>query len=155
MDIDEDVFLTLAENLKAEIIKNQRLESQVQIYKDSLKLTHVQYNKLKLALLDKAIVKAEKDKVVRDQKEAAQTKEMIESELQDKKLGAEQEKWEQNNQNVKVKLDTAFISKLAEEPAKVDKEVNGNPNNSSEVSKDEMDARPLPTNVRKAQKKQD
>lgn len=155
MDIDEDVFLTLAENLKAEIIKNQRLESQVQIYKDSLKLTHVQYNKLKLALLDKAIVKAEKDKVVRDQKEAAQTKEMIESELQDKKLGAEQEKWEKSNQNVKAKLDTAFISKLAEEPAKVDKEVNGYPNNSSEVSKDEMDARPLPTNVRKAQKKQD
>lgn len=155
IDINEDVFLTLAENLKAEIVKNQRLESQVQVYKDSLKLTHIQYSKLKLALLDKAIVKAEKDKVVRDQKESAETKQMIEKELQDKKLNSEQEKWEKGNPNVTTKLDTVFISKLAEEPVDTAKKVTPEPNNSSEVSKDEMDARPLPTNVRKAQKKED
>jgi hypothetical protein len=53
IDIDEDAFLTLAENLKLEIVKNERLESQVQVYRDSLKLTHANYNKLKLVLLDK------------------------------------------------------------------------------------------------------
>lgn len=155
MDIDEDVFLTLAENLKAEIIKNQRLESQVQVYKDSLKLTHIQYSKLKLALLDKAIAKGEKDKMLRDQKEAAETKQLIEKEIQDKKLSAEQEKWEQAHPNVKAKLDTAFIARLATEPSKADQALKDASNNLSEISKDDLDARPLPTKVRKAQKKED
>lgn len=154
MDIDEDVFLTLAQNLKAEIIKNQRLETQVQVYRDSLKLTHQQYSKLKLALLDKAIAKGEKDKVAKDQKEAAETKQMIEKEIQDKKMKAEQEKWEENHPNVKAKLDTAFMAKLATEPAKAVEEVKTDSNNSSQVSKDGTEDRPLPTKVRQAQKKE-
>jgi len=85
IEVDEDVFLTIAENLKTEIVKNGKLESQVQVYKDSLKYTHVKYNKLKLALLDKAIKNAEKEKVVREQKQATDTKKEIEQDLKDKK----------------------------------------------------------------------
>lgn len=97
IDIDEDAFLTLAENLKNEIIKNERLESQVQVYRDSLKLTHANYNKLKLVLLDKSIKKAEKEKVEREAKEALTTKKEIEAELLDKKLTKEQQEWEKKN----------------------------------------------------------
>jgi len=151
VEVDEDVFLTLAENLKAEIIKNGKLDSQVQVYRDSLKYTHIKYNKLKLALLDKAIDKAEKEKVVRDQKESTDTKNEIESELKDKKMNAEQEKWEVSHPNIQAKLDTSFISGLKSEPKKEDPA----PISSPEVSEDESEARPLPVKVRKAQKKQD
>lgn len=151
VEVDEDVFLTLAENLKAEIIKNGNLESQVQIYKDSLKYTHVKYNKLKLALLDKAIKKAEKEKVVREQKEASETKKEIEEELKNKKMNAEQEEWEETHQDVDAKVDSVLISKLADKPEKAD----STPISSSEVSAEQIDARPLPVKVRKARKKQE
>lgn len=151
VEVDEDVFLTLAENLKAEIVKNGNLESQVQVYKDSLKYTHVKYNKLKLALLDKAIRKAEKEKVIRDQKEASTTKKEIEKELKDKKMKAEQEKWEEANKDVEAKVDSVLISKLTTE----DKKVDSSTISSQEVSEEQIDARPLPIKVRKAQKKQD
>ena len=154
VEVDEDVFLTLAENLKAEIIKNQSLEEQVQVYKDSLKLTHVKYNKLKLALLDKAIKKAEKEKVIREQKEVQETKKEIEEELQDKRLTAEQEKWEAANPDVDVKVDTALISELESSEKQVQNETTS-PISSKEVSEEEIEARPLPVKVRKAQKKQD
>lgn len=97
VDIDEDAFLTIAKNLKEEIVKNERLEKQVQIYRDSLRLTHQNYNKLKLALLDKAIKKAEVDKVEREREESANTRKEIEAELRDKKLTKEQEEWERKN----------------------------------------------------------
>ena len=128
---------------KAEIIKNQRLESQVQIYRDSLKLTHTKYNSLKLALLDKAIKKAKKEKVVRDKKEAEETKEEIEQELLDKRLNAEQAEWEKNNADVNVELapDTLIKEEISA-PA---------PKKEAEIKKE---ARPLPVQVRKARKKE-
>lgn len=97
VDMDEDAFLTIAKSLKDEIIKNQRLEAQVQTYRDSLRLTHQNYNKLKLALLDKSIKKAEVQKVERDRLESINTKKEIEAELQDKRLKKEQEEWERKN----------------------------------------------------------
>ncbi|MBI1289331.1 MAG: hypothetical protein GC178_17320 [Flavobacteriales bacterium] len=151
VEVDEDVFLTLAENLKTEIIKNQKLEAQVQVYKDSLKLTHIKYNKLKLALLDKAIKKAEKEKEVRDQQEAAETKKEIEEELRDKKLKAEQEEWEAENAEVEAKIDSALISNLSMEPEKKD----STPISPKEVSEERIEARPLPVKVRTARKKQE
>lgn len=152
VEVDEDVFLTLAENLKSEIIKNQKLESQVSVYKDSLKYTHVKYSKLKLALLDKAIKKAEKEKVVREKKEADDTKNEIEKELKDKKMNAEQEKWESDNPDSKAKIDT---SKVHEIPIEAQKPAEPAPISSQEVAEEEIEARPLPVKVRKAQKKQD
>ncbi len=151
VEVDEDVFLTLAENLKAEIIKNSKLESQVQVYKDSLKYTHEKYNKLKLALLDKAIDKAAKEKVLRDQKEANETKKEIEAELKDKKMNAEQEEWELKHQNQAAKLDTSLLNELKDESKK---EAIA-PISAPEVSEPEIEARPLPAKVRSAQKKQD
>jgi len=151
VEVDEDVFLTLAQNLKTEIIKNDKLESQVQVYRDSLKYTHVKYNKLKLALLDKAIKNAEKEKVVREQKQATDTKKEIEQELKDKRMNAEQEKWEEANKDVDVKIDSVLISKLADKP----KKENSSPISPEEVSEEEIEARPLPVKVRKAQKKED
>lgn len=151
VEVDEDVFLTLAENLKAEIIKNDQLASQVQVYKDSLKYTHVKYNKLKLALLDKAIKKAEKDKVEREKKESANTKKEIEEELLNKKMNTEQENWEAAHQDIEAKVDSALISNLADKPKKEDL----SPNSSEEISEKPIEARPLPVKVRKAQKKQD
>lgn len=144
VEVDEDVFLTLAENLKTEIIKNQKLEAQVQVYKDSLKLTHIKYNKLKLALLDKAIKKAERDKEVRDQQEALETKKEIEEELLDKKLNAEQEKWEDKHPltDAETKSDST-------------KTVSSSANSKPKVSEEKIEARPLPVPVRKAQQKQD
>lgn len=150
VEVDEDVFLTLAENLKAEIVKNEKLESQVQVYRDSLKYTHEKYNKLKLALLDKAIKKAEKEKIVREQKESAATKKEIEEELIDKKLSAEQENWENMNKDVEAKVDSVLISKLAGT-----EKSSSTPNSTKEVSEEATEARPLPVKVRKAQKKQD
>ncbi len=152
IEVDEDVFLTLAENLKSEIIKNQKLESQVQVYRDSLKYTHAKYSKLKLALLDKAIKKAEKEKVIREAAEAKETTEEIEAELEDNRLTKEQENWEEANPNVTAEVDTAKVKEsnveeLNEEASK--------PKNSEEVAEQEIEARPLPVKVRKAQKKQD
>lgn len=151
IEVDEDVFLTLAENLKTEIVKNGKLESQVQVYKDSLKYTHVKYNKLKLALLDKAIKKAEKEKIVREQKEAADTKKEIEDELNDEQMKAEQEKWEETNKGVEANIDSALISQTVDKPIK---DV-PSPISEEEVSEEEIEARPLPVKVRKAQKKED
>lgn len=151
VEVDEDVFLTLAENLRTEIIKNGKLESQAQVYKDSLQYTHVKYNKLKLALLDKAIKKAEKEKILRNQKQAADTKQEIEQELKDKKMNAEQEEWEEANKDVKAKIDSVLISKLTEKP----KKENSSPISSEEVSEEEIEARPLPIKVRKARKRED
>lgn len=150
VEVDEDVFLTLAENLKTEIIKNQKLEGQVQVYKDSLKLTHIKYNKLKLALLDKAIKKAETEKKIRDQKEAEETKKEIEQELLDKKMEAEQEQWEAKNANVDVKIDSVLISKLSSENEKPA----SSPISNQEVSEERIEARPLPVKVRKAHQKE-
>lgn len=142
VEVDEDVFLTLAENLKTEILKNQSLEGQVQVYKDSLKLTHIKYNKLKLALLDKAIKKAEQEKVVRDNKESADTKAEIEKELQDKKMMAEQAEWEAKHPEAGA---TPEALKTAENKETAQPAAEQKP----------IEATPLPTKVRVAQKKQD
>ncbi|MCF8278443.1 MAG: hypothetical protein K9J17_17075 [Flavobacteriales bacterium] len=157
VEVDEDVFLTLAENLKAEILKNQKLESQVQVYKDSLNLTHVKYNKLKLALLDKAIKKAEKDKEIRDAKEATETKQEIEKELFDKRLSTEQENWEAAHPNATAGKDTT-IKKTTTEPVVESKKPEPKPTttkSSEDISEEQIEARPLPVKVRTAQKKQD
>lgn len=151
VEVDEDVFLTLAENLKAEIIKNANLESQVQVYKDSLKDTHVKYNKLKLALLDKAIKKAEKQKVEREKEEALKTKKEIESELEDKRMKAEQAEWEANHADIEAKVDSVLISKLSTSS----KQSDSSAISSQEVMEKPTEARPLPVKVRKAQKKQE
>jgi hypothetical protein len=163
IEVDEDVFLTLAENLKTEIIKNQKLESQVQVYKDSLKYTHEKYNKLKLALLDKAIKKAEKEKVERDKKEAEETKQEIEQELEDKRMKKEQEEWENKNPEASAEvqieepeqIDASLVEEMLEE---FDNEPDSNktsPISESEVSEEPIEARPLPVKTRKARKKQD
>ncbi len=152
VEVDEDVFLTLAENLKTEIVKNQKLETQVNVYKDSLKLTHIKYSKLKLALLDKAIKKAQKEKVVREKQEAEETKKEIEMELKDNKMNAEQEKWEEDNPDSKAKIDT---SKFVSVPVDSSKTKGSPPISAQEVAEEEIEARPLPVKVRKAQKKQD
>lgn len=149
VEVDEDVFLTLAENLKTEIIKNQKLESQVQIYKDSLKYTHTKYNKLKLALLDKAIKKAEKQKVEREKNEAQKTKQEIEKELKDKRMKAEQAEWEAKNQQ-KAELVEEMLEDLDNEKDPVDAA-----DSKPEVSEEQIEARPLPVKVRKAKKKQE
>lgn len=164
VEVDEDVFLTLAENLKTEIIKNQTLESQVQIYKDSLKFTHEKYSKLKLALLDKAIKKAEKEKVEREKKEAAETKKEIEGELEDKRMKAEQAEWEKKNFESETSKDST--EKMSPEAAAMieealedfDQETDSQPSSpisEPEVSEEQIEARPLPVKVRKAQKRED
>ncbi len=145
IDVDEDVFLTLAESLKTEIVKNQRLENQVQVYKDSLKYTHVRYNRLKLALLDKAIKKAEKDHIERERSDSEKTKSEIEKELKDKRLKAEQEAWEGNKPSSSTPKTS--ISKT------IPKETSAPP--SMEDVIEELGDRPLPVKIRKAQKKQD
>lgn len=165
VEIDEDVFLTLAENLKEEIIKNQKLESQVQVYKDSLSYAHNKYNKLKLALLDKAIKKAEKDKVARDKKDAEETKKAIEQELEDKKMYKEQADWEEKNQEAasiekpvaeeKTELTEELIEEALEEFDNEPDTTKTSPISQKEVSEEKIEARPLPAKVRKAQKKQD
>ena len=165
VEIDEDVFLTLAENLKEEIIKNQKLESQVQIYKDSLQYAHTRYNKLKLALLDKAIKKAEKEKVDRDKQEAIETKEEIEQELEDKRMKAEQANWEAKKEKDTVKVNSGvqsekelteeLIEEALEEFDNEPDSATSSPISAQEVSEQKIEARPLPVKTRKAQKKQD
>lgn len=164
VEVDEDVFLTLAESLKEEIVKNQKLENQVQVYKDSLKYTHNKYNQLKLALLDKAIKKAEKEKQVRDQQEAEKTKAEIEQELEHKRMQKEQAEWERSNANAAEIIDTAEVENkdqeaLIEEALKAfDKEpdtTSSSPISSPNVSEEQIEARPLPVKVRKAKKKED
>lgn len=156
VEVDEDVFLTLAENLKTEIIKNQKLEGQVQVYKDSLKLTHIKYNKLKLALLDKAIKKAEKDKEVREKQEAEDTKKEIEQELKDKKMNAEQEAWESKNVD-KEALIEEVLEEMDSEKSTTDStsEAASTPISKQDVSEEQIEARPLPVKVRTAKKKED
>jgi len=160
VDIDEDAFLTLAQNLKSEIIKNERLEAQVQIYRDSLKFTHTNYNKLKLALLDKSIKKAEKEKVERDQKEAITTKKEIESELLDKKLMKEQEEWEKKNYKPGTLPPPAALTEKKAPQAEVKKEEKGNSAKVSDAAPLQAapatgTSGPLPIPVKKAEKKPD
>jgi len=164
VEVNEDVFLTLAENLKTEIIKNQKLESQVQVYKDSLKYTHEKYSKLKLALLDKAIKKAEKEKVERERKEAVETKREIEEELENKRMSAEQEEWEKRHPEAQVAKDSsemlspeaaALVEEALEEFDQEPDTDTSTPISEPEVSEEQTEARPLPVKVRKAQKKQD
>jgi hypothetical protein len=102
VDIDEDAFLTVARSLKDEIIRSGTLERQLQVYRDSLRLTHEKYAKLKLALLDKSIKKAEQEKVEREKEDAAKTKKEIEAELMDTKLRKEQEEWERKQREKAV-----------------------------------------------------
>lgn len=160
VDIDEDAFLTLAQSLKSEIIKNERLEAQVQIYRDSLKFTHVNYNKLKLALLDKSIKKAEKEKVERDQKDAISTKKEIESELLDKKLTKEQEEWEKKNYKPGTLPAPASLTEKKAVQPEVKKEVKDNSTKTSDAAKVETKpaastSGPLPVPVKTAEKKPD
>ena len=152
VEVDEDVFLTLAENLKTEIINNQKLENQVSVYKDSLKYTHVKYSRLKLALLDKAIKKAEKEKVIREKKEVKETKEEIETELKDKKMKTEQKEWEAENPKKSVEVSNTYVA--PSEP-KTEPETSPTPISTKEVAEEVIEARPLPVKVRRAQKKQD
>ena len=164
VEVDEDVFLTLAENLKTEIIKNQKLESQVQIYKDSLKYTHEKYSKLKLALLDKAIKKAAKEKEEREKKEATATKKEIEEELENKRMKAEQAEWENKNPQAQTLKDSsekmspeaaAMIEEALEEFDQEPDSQTSSPISKPEVSEEQIEARPLPVKVRKAQKRED
>ncbi|MFM1875320.1 MAG: hypothetical protein RL266_1057 [Bacteroidota bacterium] len=158
VEVDEDVFLTLAENLKTEILKNQKLEAQVQVYKDSLKLTHIKYNKLKLALLDKAIKKAEKDKEIRDKQEVDETRKEIETELLDKKMNEEQSKWESENQESNGLVEEVLEEMDSEKETTAKDSVvitDPNPNSKPEVSQEPIEARPLPVKVRTAKKKED
>ena len=113
VDIDEDAFLTVARSLKEEIIRSQKLESQLQVYRDSLKLTHEKYGKLKLALLDKSIKKAEQEKAERDKQESVSTKKEIEAELTDAKMKKEQEEWERQ-QREKTATKAAMKKEIAE-----------------------------------------
>lgn len=145
VDVEEDVFLTLAENLKTEIIKNQKLEGQVQVYKDSLKLTHDKYSKLKLALLDKAIRKATKEKAEREKREALETKKEIEEELQDEKLQAEQKQWEKENAEV---VDTVELRTPTPPTSETETGVQPKPAENEAV-------RPLPIKVRTARKNEE
>lgn len=145
IEVDEDVFLTLAENLKVEIIKNQKLEGQVQVYKDSLKYTHQKYSRLKLALLDKAIRKAEKEKGERDRKEASETKAEIEAELKDERMMKEQEQWEEKNSDLK----TEILQELGKDTLIKDEKIASETSTDSEIKKE---ARPLPVKVRVARK---
>ncbi|MCF8257081.1 MAG: hypothetical protein K9J06_05985 [Flavobacteriales bacterium] len=167
VDMDEDAFLTVARSLKDEIVKNQRLESQVQTYRDSLRTTHQTYSKLKLALLDKSIKKAEVQKVERDRQESINTKSEIEAELQDKRLTKEQEEWERKNfKPIAATESTAPDAKPVEQPVgkpKEDKKSEGkagkkdNPNKEIAAPPSEAlpEASPLPIPVRKAEKKND
>lgn len=156
VEIDEDVFLTLAENLKEEIIKNQKLESQVQVYKDSLSYAHNRYNKLKVALLDKAIKKAEKEKIARDKKDAEDTKKAIEKELEDKRMNKEQQEWETKQPSEQENSDPeSLVEEMLNEFDNEPDTSNQKANSTTEVSAERIEARPLPVKVRKAQKKQD
>lgn len=96
VEVDEDVFLTLTSELKDEILKNQMLMTEVKQYKDSLWMAHTKYQRLKIALLDKAIAKGKKAKVAREREESKNTKAQIESELKEENWEKEQTNWEAN-----------------------------------------------------------
>ncbi|MFT6761338.1 MAG: hypothetical protein ACJATS_002538, partial [Psychroserpens sp.] len=96
--------------------------------------------------------KAGKEKVVRDKKEAQDTKVEIETELKDKNMKAEQEEWETENPGKHLEVSDTFVAPT--EP-KAELDVSPTPKNSGEVVEEETEARPLPVKVRKAQKKQD
>ena len=155
VDMDEDAFLTIARSLKDEIIKNQRLEMQVQTYRDSLRITHQNYSKLKLALLDKSIKKAEVEKAERDRQESIKTKNDIEADLKEKRLLKEQEEWERKN--IKPQTSASATTSEAAPKTKVAETV------TEEVKKKGAEQRPtvaaepspMPVRVRKAVKKTD
>jgi hypothetical protein len=94
VEVDEDVYLTLTGELKDEIMKNQVLMKEVKQFRDSLWMAHTKYSKLKVALLDKAVVKGKKVKAARDKEEASNTKRAIEKELKEDGWKTEQEDWE-------------------------------------------------------------
>ncbi len=146
VDIDEDAFLTVARSLKEEIIRSQKLESQLQVYRDSLKLTHEKYGKLKLALLDKSIKKAEQEKAERDKQESVSTKKEIEAELTDAKMKKEQEEWERQ-QREKTATKAAMKKEIAEPVPAV--------NEVKSALLAPAKPTPLPIPVRRASKKTD
>ncbi|MGB1318198.1 MAG: hypothetical protein ACPG5W_08325, partial [Flavobacteriales bacterium] len=78
-------------------------------------------------------------------------KELVQ-ELKDKKMKAEQEEWEAKNSGKTVEVSSTFV---APEETKTATEVSPTPKTSEEVVEEQIEARPLPVKVRKAQKKQD
>ena len=88
--------------------------------------------------------------------ETAETKRAIEKELEDKRMNEEQQEWE-NNQTPESE-NPAPGSLVEEMLNEFDNEPDTNvekTNSTIEVSTEKIEARPLPTKVRKAQKKQD
>jgi hypothetical protein len=117
VEVDEDVFLTLTSELKDEIIKNQALMKELKYYKDSLWMAHTKYNALKVALLDKAIVKGKKAKIAREKQESKNTKAQIETELKEESWEKEQNTWEADNADQNVKsLDAQVAGTVAPIP---------------------------------------
>ena len=117
VEVDEDVFLTLTSELKDEIIKNQALMKELKHYKDSLWMAHTKYNALKVALLDKAIVKGKKAKIAREKQESKNTKAQIETELKEESWEKEQNTWEADNADQNVKsLDAQVAGTVAPIP---------------------------------------
>ena len=99
VEVDEDVFLTLTSELKDEILKNQQLMHEVKQYKDSLWMAHTKYQKLKVALLDKAIAKGKKAKAERELEESKNMKAEIDRELKVDQWEMEQEDFERSADN--------------------------------------------------------
>ncbi|MFC2176676.1 hypothetical protein ACFLR1_06900 [Bacteroidota bacterium] len=161
VEVDEDVYLTLAQSLKSEILRNQKLESQIQVYRDSVKSITTNFDRLKLALLDKSIKKAEKDKVARERKESSETKAEIENELLDKRMQAEFDEWERSTsepekepaQKPKVVSPLVETAAPVAKPKPLEKQTQTAqvPDTKVEIQKE---ARPLPVIVRKARIKE-
>lgn len=121
VEIDGDVFLTLATNLRDELKKNAILEHEVAVYKDSLRVVSEKFRKFRLTVLDGAITKAERDKKKREADDAVQTAAAIQAELKEKKWKEEQEKFEAERR----KTEAAASSKItpqskAEAQTKID-----------------------------------
>jgi hypothetical protein len=108
VDIDGDVFLTLAGNLRDELKKNAIMEEELELYKDSLRINNEKFRKFKLTMLDGAITKAERDKKNREAEEAAKMTGLINAELKEKKWKEEQEKYEaERRKEIAKKIDEA------------------------------------------------
>jgi|GEM_PF-1203951 len=108
VDIDGDVFLTLAGNLRDELKKNAIMEQELELYKDSLRINNEKFRKFKLTMLDGAITKAERDKKNREVEEAAKMTELINAELKEKKWKEEQEKYEaERRKDIAKKIEDA------------------------------------------------
>lgn len=118
VEVDEDVFLTLTSELKDEILKNQQLMREVKQYKDSLWMAHTKYQRLKLALLDKAIAKGKKAKAEREREESKKMKAEIEGELKVEQWEQEQDDWEKKVNAGSDKPDPAPIDNSESERTK-------------------------------------